>query len=56
MWANKMKMSEWQFKLLMKMIDAKIELAIQTEIGGEVDEIIKKCDSVKQALKDALVD
>lgn len=51
-----MRLTEWQFKLLIRLIDKKIELAIQTEIGGEVDELIKKCDIVKQALKDALVE
>lgn len=56
MWANKMQMTESQFNLLLKMIDIKIELAIQTEIGGEVENLIKECDNVKQALRDALVE
>lgn len=56
MWANKMQLTESQFGLLMNLVDSKIQLAIQTEIGGEIDELIKECDRLILELKAVLVE
>ena len=56
MWANKMQLTESQFNLLMNLVDSKIQLAIQTEIGGEADRLLERCDKLTLELKAVLVE
>lgn len=56
MWADKMQMTESQFNCLMNLIDIKIQLAIQNEIGGEVDTLLERCARLTVELKTLLVE
>lgn len=51
-----MQLTESQFNILMNVVDTKIQLAIQTEIGGEIDNLIKECDKLIAELKSILVE
>jgi hypothetical protein len=51
-----MQLTESQFNLLLNLIDTKIQCAIQTEIGGEVDNLIARCDKLTAELKTILVE
>jgi hypothetical protein len=51
-----MQLTESQFNLLMNLIDTKIQCAIQTEIGGEVDNLIARCAELKECLRLQLVE